>query len=388
MLAQSIRLGRVFGIPIGVNYSWFIIFFLITHSLTVLFGELHPDWTYGGRIAFGVATSLLFFASVVLHELGHSVMALRYRIPVRSITLFVFGGIAQIGKEPEKPSHEFNIAIAGPLVSAALGGMFLGLQWLTQNSLTGVATLGGWLGGINLTLAAFNLVPGFPLDGGRILRAVAWRLTGSFERATTMAATSGQLLAYGFVFFGVIQAVAGNVLGGLWIAFIGWFLLSAAQMSSAQLRLQHALAGFTAADVMREECWRVDGGTPVANLVERMLRTGERCSMVLDGERLRGLVTLHQIKELSRDAWADTPARTIMVPEDRLSRVGPDTPLRAVLEKMTEDNVSQIPVVEHGRLVGVIGRDHLLAVVRNRLELEAGDRITGGFERPPRQEPN
>jgi Zn-dependent protease len=386
MPAQSIRLGRVLGIPIGVNYSWFIIFFLITHSLTVLFGELHPDWTYGGRIAFGVATSLLFFASVVLHELGHSVMALRYRIPVRSITLFVFGGIAQIGKEPEKPSQEFNIAIAGPLVSAALGGTFLGLEWLTRNRLEGVATLGGWLGGINLTLAAFNLVPGFPLDGGRILRALAWRLTGSFERATRVAATSGQLFAYGFVLFGVVQAVAGNVLGGLWIAFIGWFLLSAAQMSSAQLRLQHALAGFTAGDVMREECWRADEGTPVSDLVERMLRTGERCSMVLDGERLSGLVTLHQIKELPRDAWADTPARTIMVPEDRLSRVAPGTPLQAVLEKMTEDNVNQIPVVEHGRLVGVIGRDHLLAVVRNRLELEAEGPSGGGFERPRRPE--
>jgi Zn-dependent protease len=370
MPTQSIRLGRVLGIPIGVNYSWFIIFFLITHSLTVLFGELHPDWTLAGRVVFGLATSLLFFASVVLHELGHSVIALRYRIPVRSITLFVFGGIAQIGKEPERPAHEFAIAIAGPLVSAALGVVFLGVEWLARDRLEGIATLGGWLGGINLTLAAFNLVPGFPLDGGRVLRAVAWRLTGSFERATKLAAASGQLFAYGFIFFGVFQAIAGNVLGGMWIAFIGWFLLSAAQLSAAQLRFQHALAGVTATEVMTDECWRVEGGVHVAQLVERMLRTGERCSMVVDGERFVGLVTLHQIKQLPRERWAAAPARSIMVPEDQLSSVGPDAPVQTVLERMTENDVSQIPVVEDGRLLGVIGRDHLLALVRNRLELE------------------
>ena len=268
MLAQSIRLGRVLGIPIGVNYSWFIIFSLITYSLTMLFEELHPDWTYPSRIAFGVATSLLFFVSVVLHELGHSVMALRYHIPVRSITLFVFGGIAQISREPGKPAHEFNIAIAGPLVSAALGGLFYGLQWLTRDALEGIATLGGWLGGINLMLAVFNLVPGFPLDGGRILRAVVWRLTGSFERATAMAAASGQLFAYGFIFLGVVQAVAGNVVGGMWIAFIGWFLLNAAQLSSAQLRFRSGLGGITARDVMRQKCWRVGGEDGVLLTVE------------------------------------------------------------------------------------------------------------------------
>jgi CBS domain-containing protein len=256
-------------------------------------------------------------------------------------------------------------------VSAALGGLFLGLYWLTRGQLEGIATLGRWLGGINLTLAAFNLVPGFPLDGGRILRAVAWKLTGSFERATRIAATSGQLFAYGFVFLGVLQALAGNVLGGLWIAFIGWFLLSAAQMSSAQLRFQSALAGVTARDVMRQDCWRVTEDVTVADVVERMLRTGERCSMVLDGERLRGLITLHQIKELPREKWATTPLGAIMLPEARLSRVGPETPVQGVLERMTEDNVSQIPVVDGERLLGVVGRDHLLALVRTRLELES-----------------
>jgi Zn-dependent protease/predicted transcriptional regulator len=382
MLAQSIRLGRVLGIPIGVNYSWFVIFFLITHSLTTLFGRLHPDWSSAGRITFGLFTSLSFFGSVLLHELGHSVVALRYHIPVRSITLFVFGGVAQIDREPEKPAHEFNIAIAGPLVSVVLGGLFLALGRLTAGTLEGIASLGEWLGGINVTLAVFNLVPGFPLDGGRILRAVAWRVTGSFERATGIAARSGALFAYAFIFLGVASVLAGNGLGGLWIAFIGWFLLSAAQLSSAQVRVRSALAGATARDVMRQDCWRVAGDTPVADLVERLLRTGERCSMVTEGERFRGLVTLHEIKEVPRERWSTTSARAIMVTEDRLSRVAPDTPVDAVLRKMSEDDVSQIPVVEDARLLGVVGRDRLLAFVQTRLELGLEQGTVAGARAP------
>lgn len=372
MFAQSIRLGRILGIPVGVNYSWFIIFFLLTASLTTQFSILHPDWTYAAQVTFGVVTSLLFFLSVLLHELGHSVVALRYHIPVRSITLFVFGGVAQIGREPEKPLHEFNIAIAGPIVSFLLGGLFLGLMWTTRDVAEGVASLGRWLGSINLILATFNLVPGFPLDGGRILRAIAWKFTGSFERATTIAAGSGQFFAYAFIALGVWQVLGGNVIGGLWIGFIGWFLLNAAQMSTVQMRFRSALEGIRASDVMLEECMRVPGSTTVEDLVEHhLLRTGTRCSMVTEGDRFRGLVTLHEIKKVPRDAWAETPLTAIMTGDERVSRVGPDTPIDEVLQKMSEENISQVPVLDDGRLVGVIGRDRLLALVQTHLELKS-----------------
>lgn len=372
MFTQSIRFGKILGIPVGVNYSWFIIFILITLSLTTQFRYLHPDWTYAEHLTVGIATSLLFFLSVLLHELGHSVMALNYQLPVKSITLFVFGGVAQIGREPEKPMHEFVIAIAGPVVSFVLGILFFALMWIARGTMEGVSALGEWLGNINLILALFNLIPGFPLDGGRVLRAIVWRITNSYERATTIAAGSGQFFAYAFIAFGVWQALTGNFFGGLWIGFIGWFLLSAAQSSTAQLHFRTALKGVTAGDVMLQECSRLAGNTSVADLVEHhMLKTGMRCTMVMDGDRFSGLVTLHEVKQVPKEEWPITPLKTIMVPEERLSEVTPDTPIDTVLQKMNEENISQMPVVQNGRLLGVIGRDRLLALVQTHLELKS-----------------
>ncbi|HXF99712.1 MAG TPA: site-2 protease family protein [Bacteroidota bacterium] len=372
MFTQSIRLGKILGIPFGVNYSWFIIFILITLSLTTQFRHLHPGWTYAEHLTFGVVTSILFFASVLLHELGHSVVALRYNIPVKSITLFVFGGVAQIGKEPEKPMHEFNIAIAGPIVSGALSVLFYLLMFVTYNIWEGVSSLGEWLGGINFALAVFNLIPGFPLDGGRVLRAIAWKLTDSYERATTIAAGSGQFFAYAFIAYGIFQALTGNFFSGLWVGFIGWFLLNAAQASTMQLQFRSALKGITAGDVMVQECTRLPGTASVAELVEHyMLKTGVRCSMVVDGDRLRGLVTLHEIKQVPREQWATTSLNAIMLPEERLAEVTPETPIDTVLQRMNDENISQVPVVKDGKLLGVIGRDRLLAIVQTHLELKA-----------------
>ncbi len=269
MHKQSVRIGTILGIPFGVNYSWFIIFVLITMSLSTQFANLHPQWSYAEHLLFGIATSILFFASVVLHELGHSVMALKYGIPVKAITLFVFGGVAEIGKEPEKPTHEFNIAIAGPVVSAGLGVMFYGVMFLARGTSEGIAALGEWLGRINIVLAVFNLVPGFPLDGGRVLRSIVWKYTGSFERATTIAAGSGQFFAYAFIIYGIYQALSGNFFGGLWIGFIGWFLLSAAQSTVAQASIRSTLSRVTVRDVMTNECLRL----PVPSVSPTLLRT-------------------------------------------------------------------------------------------------------------------
>jgi Zn-dependent protease len=372
MFSQSVRLGKILGIPLGVNYSWFIIFVLITLSLTTQFTSEHPTWSYAEHLTLGITTSLLFFASVLLHELGHSVIALHYNIPVRSITLFVFGGVAQITKEPERPSHEFNIAVAGPVVSGLLGLFFYGVMLLTEDSLAGIAALGEWLGYINLTLALFNLLPGFPLDGGRILRSIVWRYTGSFERATRVAAGAGQLFAYGFIFIGVWAALSGNFFNGLWIGFIGWFLLNASQATTAQVRFRSALAGVTAEDVMTRDCLQLPGSISVADMVEHhLLKSGTRCALIMDGDRFRGLVTLHEVKKVPRDEWAATPLQAIMVPEAQLSQVTPETPVEAILQEMNQENVSQIPVVDDGKLVGVIGRDRLLALVQTHLELKA-----------------
>ncbi len=371
MFTQSIRVGRILGIPIGMNYTWFIVFVLITLSLTTQFADKHPSWSYGEHLILGIVTSVLFFGSIVLHELGHSFLALRFGIPVQAITLFIFGGVAQISKEPKNPSQEFFIAIAGPIVSALLAGFFYGLRLATEGLYEGLISLGEWLARINIAVAVFNLIPGFPLDGGRVLRSIAWRVTGSFERATSVAAGSGQFFAYMFIFFGVWQVLRGNSFDGLWIGFIGWFLLNAAQMSAVQTRLRHALTGVRARDVMTEECLHLPGNLSVEELVEHhFLRTGARCSMVVDGNRFRGLITLHEIKTIPRDKWSRTTLQAAMIPQESLLSVSPETAVADVLDFMQEHNISQVPVLEDGRLVGVIGRDRLLSMVHTRLELK------------------
>jgi len=372
MFTQSIRFGRILGIPLGVNYTWFIIFVLITLSLSTQYAQLHPAWSYGEHFAFGLATSLLFFGSVVLHELGHSVLALKYGIPVKSITLFIFGGVANIGKEPEKPMHEFNIAIAGPVVSALLGLLFYGIMLVAGDTYEGIRSLAEWLARINLTLALFNLIPGFPLDGGRVFRAIAWKYTGSYERATTVAAGSGQFFAYIFIFIGVWQALTGNFFNGLWIGFIGWFLLNAAQATTMHIAFRSDLRGVSAGDIMTKECLLVPSSTSVADLVEHhLLKTGIRCSMVMDGDRFRGLVTLHELKKVPKDEWATTSLESVMVPAEQLHSVPPTIPVGALLQLMNDQNISQVPVVEDGKLLGLVGRDRLLNLLQTRLELRA-----------------
>lgn len=371
MLGQSLRLGRILGIPFGVNFSWFVIFALITMSLTTQYRSDHPQWSLAEHILFGVSTSLLFFGSVVLHELGHSVVALRFGIPVRAITLFVFGGVAQIGREPERPVHEFAIAVAGPIVSAVLAVAFYALMVATADLFEGFSDLSAWLGRINLTLAVFNLIPGFPLDGGRILRSLVWQYTKNFERATRIASGSGQFFAYAFILWGIWEALQGNFFSGLWIGFIGWFLLTAAQGAGAQIAIRSSLQGMIAGDLMTQEFLLARPGTTVAELVhEQLLRRGNRCAMVVEGERLAGIVTLHEIKQVPLDNWHTTRLEEIMIPDERLHAVAPDTPVDRILQRMNEENVSQMPVVDGGRLVGLVGRDRLLAAVQTRLELK------------------
>jgi Zn-dependent protease len=372
MIGQSFRLMTIRGIEVGIHYSWFIIFFLITLSLTSRFASQHPHWTLAEHYAVGIATSLLFFASILLHELAHSFVALAKRIPVRSITLFVFGGVAQIGREPDRPMTEFQIAVAGPLASGALAAGFGAFAVLAGDEFERLAALAGWLSWINFILAVFNLVPGFPLDGGRIFRAVLWHVTGSFHKATRIAAGTGQTIGYVFIFFGIWTIFAVNWFSGLWMAFIGWFLLSAAQASVFQVSVRSALGGLTAGDIMAGDCPTIGGRESVADLVDQqILRTGRRCFMVVDGDQLQGLVTLHHVKTVPREQWAATPVEAVMLPAARLKAVGPGTRLLDVLAVLEQQDVNQVPVMEDGRLLGIITRDHLLRVLSAKMELDA-----------------
>jgi len=373
MIGQSVRVTTIRGIDVGIHYSWFIIFFLITFSLTTRFASEHPQWTTVEHYAVGIATSLLFFVSILLHELAHSFVALAKGLPVRAITLFVFGGVAQIGREPDRPLTEFQIAIAGPIASAGLAVGFGFVSHLAGEHFEHLAALGGWLSSINLLLAIFNLVPGFPLDGGRILRAALWRYTGNFAKATRIAAASGQTVGYALILGGIWTGlVTGSWFSGLWLAFIGWFLLSAAQESVLQVSMRSALSGLTAEDLMTRDCPTVSGQLTLMDLVQKhILRTGRRCFLVSQNGRLDGLVTLHQVKAVPSERWEDSFVAQAMTPIDRLHAVAPEMPILEVLGVMEQHDVNQVPVTQAGRLLGMITRDHLLRVLYANLELGA-----------------
>lgn len=370
-MEASIKLGRIWGIPVGLHISWFLVFGLVTWSLaTGYFPQEYQDLPVPAYWLLGILTSVFFFGSVLIHELGHSLLALRNGIPVRGITLFIFGGVAQITQEPRSPGAEFRIAIAGPLASLGLAALFGGLWLLDQGISAYLAAPSIWLARINLMLALFNMIPGFPLDGGRVLRALVWRMTGNIQRATQVAASTGQLVALGFIGWGVFTIFTGNFMNGLWLAFIGWFLQNAAATSLAQSSMPQALREATVSQAMSRECSSVSSLTPLSQLVEeRILNGGQRCFYVTDDGHLRGLLTLRDISAIPQSKWRFTTAGQAMVPLSRLARVEPTTPLLAALQTMDDADVAQVPVMQEDEVVGTLSREQVVHYVRLRAEL-------------------
>lgn len=369
-MKTTVKIGEVWGIPIGVHISWFLIFIMLTWSLTMgYFPEEYTGLTDITYLALGLVTSLLFFGSVLAHELGHSYLAIKSKIPVKGINLYIFGGIAQISKEPDSPRTEFLISVAGPLISILLSILFGGI-WLADKNIPILAAPSVYLMRINFLLAIFNLIPGFPLDGGRILRALVWWVTKSFQRATRIASYSGQMVALGFIGVGVYTIFNGELLNGLWLAFIGWFLQNAASSAYKQMNMQEALQGITVGQVMVRECIRVSNLTTINRIVEDMvLSGGQRCFFVAENGKLRGMVTLRDITEVPKRKWKFTTAEQTMVPMHRLVKVSPDVKLMKALQTMDEANVAQVPVVDGDELVGVLSREQIVHYIRTRAEL-------------------
>jgi Zn-dependent protease/predicted transcriptional regulator len=365
---SGVRIGRIFGISIYLHPSWFLIFALITLSLRTQFTAQHPSWSPAQHWMLGVITSLLFFGSVMFHELSHSLVAKHYKIPVASITLFVFGGLARIGREPSSARQEFNIAIAGPISSFFLSAVFYFVGRYSDN-LEMVGATSRWLAEINFMLAAFNLAPGFPLDGGRVLRSIAWTITDDFSKAARVASRTGQLFAYVMIFAGIWIALQGNWFGGLWWVFIGWFLLSAAQESYAQVAIRNTLAGVNAADIMSQDVPTMPRDFSLENYVHEVLRTGRRCHIVTGNGAPVGLVTFHAAQGIPRDEWPNTSIQAAMRPMDRIKWASPSEPVLSVLERMQAEDINQMPVLDDGRVVGMIARDSILRVLRARLQV-------------------
>src|SRR5580704_17432212 len=371
--AQGIRIGKILGIPIYIDLSWIIIFGLSTYLISAQFAQLNPQWTMPQVWTLAAATSLLFFCSVLFHELSHSVVAQHYKIRVLSITLFLFGGLARIERDPSKAIQEFNIAIAGPLASGFLAACFFGLTKLFPYSQT-VGALATWLWQTNAMLAVFNLLPGFPLDGGRIFRAIVWGATKSFAKATRVAGASGKIIAYALIVGGAWEVFHGYVQSGLWTAFIGWFLLNAAQESVTQVAIRANLAGLSAADVMSHEVPTVDGHITLEDYGSEVLRTGRRCHIVLMGDRLSGLMNVHSLNSVPREEWAHNSVQSAMIPREKILWTSPEEPLLRLLERLLTTDINQMPVVSSSgegdsHVVGMVTRDSILRVVQTRTEL-------------------
>lgn len=382
---EGIRIGRILGIPIYLDLSWILIFGLVTFGLGLQFQEQFKGWNAAEQWGLGLLTSLLFFSSVVFHELAHSTVAQHYKIKVLSITLFLFGGLARIGREPSKAIQEFNIAIAGPLASGFLAAVFWGVgSALPHQEMVGAVVTP--LMEANAALALFNLLPGFPLDGGRIFRAVVWGATKDFGRATRVAAASGKTIAYLMIGVGIFATIAGgrgNALleyigrwGGIWLAFIGWFLLSAAQASMSQLTIRETLTGLCAADVMSHEVPTVPGNLSLEEYSSEVLRTGRRIHIVTMDDRLVGLMNVAALNQVPRDEWSLNSVQAVMVPREKILWAAPEEPLQRLLERLMGADVNQMPVVRHSddgaaHIVGMVTRDAILRVIQTRSELSA-----------------
>ena len=374
MFKSRIRLGRIYGVPILIDASWLLIFGWLTFSLGMgHFPLQYPSWS--PQLAWGIAilTSLLFFASVLLHELGHALVARAQGNPAREITLFIFGGASELSEEPATPGREFLISASGPLVSLVLSGLFAVLHLASRRASLPVSALGLYLGVSNLSLGLFNLIPGFPLDGGRVLRSILWRARQDLEWATLWASRVGQAVAYVFIAVGISRAFGGDWVGGLWIAFIGIFMDNAARGQYARLNLRNLLDGYKVSDVMSRDCHLLPPQLTLDVLVDQYVLSGNRrCFTVGNIGKVIGLLTIHNVRQVPKVDWPFTRVSDVLTPLDQLRTVSPDTTLWDALQQVTSEGVNQVPVLVGDDLVGMIGRQELITFIRNRAMLLKG----------------
>jgi len=375
-MKAQIKLFKIFGIQIGLHYSWLLIAVLVVFSLAGQFAFTNPQW--GSTVIWGLAilTALLFFAAIVVHELSHAAVAKARGLPVRSITLFALGGVAQIEKEASDAKTEFWMGIAGPITSAIIGFVCLaiaaGIGWTPSGShQSPPAAMLGWLGVINILLAVFNMIPGFPLDGGRVLRAVIWWITGSAARATRVATATGQLVAFGFIIIGLFRFFNGAGFAGLWLTFIGWFLLDAARSTYAQFETIERLRGVRVRDIMAGDWTVIDAKTSLQTFVhDHLLKSAKRCFVVEENGHVVGIVTPHEVKDVDREKWPQLTVAEVMLPLEKLHAVKPATSLTEALETMGREDINQLPVMSNGHLDGIISRNHILRLLQTRAELQ------------------
>ncbi len=366
MSRQSLVIGRVWGIPIAVDYSWFLVAILVSWMLArSYFPTEFPGWSNFAYWSVAVITTLLLFASVLLHEIGHSLTARWFRLPVKRIVLFIFGGIAQIVGEPPSARAEFWIALAGPITSFILGAVFHVISgWVAP--VPQLLAITKYLAMINIVLAVFNLIPGFPLDGGRVFRAIVWGVTKNFRKATFIAAGVGRGFAFLFIFLGALQILSGKIGDGLWTLFIGWFLDNAARSQIDLIEIKTALEGHRVVEAMSRNFVTLPADMPLSEIVHHhILGLGRRYALITENNHVVGLLTLHHLQQVPVEELEQATARDIMLPLSSSRYVTPQQDLWEALELMDAEGVNQLPVVEDGHVVGILTREHLVTFLKN-----------------------
>jgi len=370
-------LFRIAGVDIEIHWSWLLVFVVLTWTLAAgLFDEEFTDWTQTERWAAASATSIVFFGSILAHELSHSLVANKLGIPVRRITLFVFGGVSHLEDESRTPGQEFLIAIAGPATSFLIAGL-LGALWAILSPVREpAATAAGYLAVANGVIGVFNLIPGFPLDGGRVLRAFLWRITNDLLRATRIASWVGTLVAYGLMVLGiVIMVLGGEIFSGVWLIFIGWFLRNAAESSYQQVLMHHLLSALPVRSLLDRSYEWVDPYMTLQTLLdEHILTRSARYFAVAGGTGLAGIITPKDVQRFPKAAWPSTSVYRAMTPAGSLPVIPSDGSLDEALQLMRKHNTNQLPVMEGATLLGFVTRANIMHAVQLRLELGGAEK--------------
>ena len=373
-MGGNIRLGKILGIPLSVSYSWFIILGIVTFLLADRFGDQNPGWSTAEHWLIGAATSLLFFVSVLVHELSHSVLAINRGIPVKGITLFIFGGISQIAREAQRPFVEFIIAGIGPLSSFILGGLFLGLYVVTRDTSAHLGEMAFTLAFINFSLGIFNMLPGFPLDGGRVLRSIIWGVTGNYWRATLLATRAGQLVAILMIGGGIAMFLFLQEFQGLWLAAVGWFLAMAASSGLGQFQLRRRLQGYRVRDLMTASYLTVPLEISLETLAtEHILRSRQNVYFVVQEDLCLGMITFKAMSRVPRNLWSTTTVAETMKPLVDIPSISPTVDAIQALEMIEERKFPIVLVKDGDELLGFVTQQGAIASM-NILEGKADGR--------------
>ena len=375
----SVRIARLFGIDINIHFSWILIFFLVVLNLADSFPQQFPQWSNQKGLVVASITAFLFFGSVLGHELAHSLVARRFQMSVSSITLFLLGGVANLRKEPPSAQAEFFMAIAGPATSVVIGVVGLAVAFLIDPralpNAEAVQAVAGYLGTVNLYLAAFNMIPGFPLDGGRVLRSAIWGISGDRTRATTIAARGGQVVAVAFGAFVFYEVIVLHDASGVWFGLIAYFLWNAASSSLQQERIASVVGGAKVGPLMTTDFKSTPPGVMVGQVIrDLVLPMNLRAIPVVSGDRLIGLVAIGDLRKVDQSRWVETLVEQVMTPASELPTVSPDDPLGTALERFSATELPLLPVIKDGRLVGILYRESVIGYLRMQEMLRAESR--------------